>query len=133
MCNSSPFVDDDFCFACGPRNPAGLHLDIRAQGGTCEISWTPGREYQGYSGVLHGGIASTVMDEAMAYSCISLAGPCATAEISVRYRVPVLTGVPLVVRATASRIRGRVLGAEAELTQEGQVRCTASARFISSQ
>ena len=125
------FVDDDYCFACGESNPSGLHLDIDCKSpGECVIQWLPLPEYQGYSGVLHGGIASTILDEAMAYASISLAGPAATVEITVRYRSPVATGSPVTVKARARRLRGRVLSAEAELVQDGETRCTAAARFI---
>lgn len=124
------FVDDDYCFACGHLNPIGLHVTVRAEMGESEIRWTPAREHQGYSGVLHGGIVSTLLDEAMAYACISLAGPAATAELTVRYRIPVSTTEPVTVLADARRLRGRVLHAEGRLVQQGEVRCTATARFV---
>ena len=128
----SDLIDDDCCFACGAANPHGLHVRVAASDGECELRWEPRPEFQGYRGILHGGIASTLLDEAMAYACISLAGPCATASMSVRFRRPVSTESPIVVRATASRLRERVIEASAELLQGDEVMCTADSRFVGS-
>lgn len=124
------FLDDRYCFACGEDNPAGLHLDINADSGKCEVNWMPEKRFQGYSGVLHGGIISTLMDETMAYAAISLVGAAATGEISVRFRKPVKTDCMIRVTARVTERKGRLLLTEAELLQDGNRMASATARFL---
>jgi hypothetical protein len=88
------------CFACGDDNPIGLHLDdIRREGEEVHATLRPRLDYQGYPGVLHGGISATALDEVMGWSAILLAGVwAATATMEVRYRaqIPVDQALPLV-------------------------------------
>jgi acyl-coenzyme A thioesterase PaaI-like protein len=54
------------CFVCGIDNPIGLHLSFYTDDeGRCIARFRPGPEHQGYPGHLHGGIISTLLDEAM--------------------------------------------------------------------
>jgi hypothetical protein len=53
-----------YCFACGDANPIGLRLDdIRREGEEVHATLRPRPEYQGYPGVLHGGLSATALDE----------------------------------------------------------------------
>ena len=58
--------DEGKCFACGPNNPIGLKLDFQFSGDSYVAKFTPSAQYQGYDGITHGGIVSTLLDEAMA-------------------------------------------------------------------
>ena len=123
--------DDDHCFVCGRDNTSGLGLSPEADGGSAVIQWTPPKVYQGYSDVLHGGLVSTLCDEAMAYAVKSLVGDAVTARMEVRFSRPVATAVPLEVRAEVTESRRRTVTAEARILQEGEVRATASGTFVS--
>ena len=59
---------DHGCFGCGDDNPIGLHLRFAADGDGVKASFVPGPEHQGFGDVVHGGIISTVLDEAMAWA-----------------------------------------------------------------
>jgi hypothetical protein len=60
------------CFACGSRNPQGLHLCFETGPDGCVAApWQPSPIFQGYEGIIHGGIISTVLDEAMAKAVIA--------------------------------------------------------------
>lgn len=80
------------CVVCGTDNPAGLHarfyeLETRELLGV----FTPAEHHQGYPGRLHGGIASTALDETIGRA-INIHHPDAwgvTIELSVRFRKPV--------------------------------------------
>lgn len=124
------FDDDRHCFVCGEKNPFGLRLQPRGEDGRGIIVWTPDSRHQGYSGVVHGGLISTLLDEAMAYAAMSAAGVCATAEISVRFRSPVMTSCELTVEAQVVEERGRVLKLTATATQEGSVKAEGRATFV---
>ena len=74
--------DDHNCFGCGADNPWGLHLIFFAEpDGAVYSHWTPELNHQGYDGMVHGGIISTVFDEVMAWAidqCRHLGGDRAT-------------------------------------------------------
>ncbi|HEU5348694.1 MAG TPA: PaaI family thioesterase, partial [Ktedonobacterales bacterium] len=53
------------CFACGLRNSQGLRLTFWAEGDEIVTEFTPDEHYQGFPGVLHGGILATLLDEAL--------------------------------------------------------------------
>jgi acyl-coenzyme A thioesterase PaaI-like protein len=52
------------CFICGVENPVGLHLHIYQTGpGVIETEYIAPDHFQGYPGVLHGGIVAALLDE----------------------------------------------------------------------
>src|SRR5215471_15613051 len=53
------------CFACGARNPSGLHLIFRREGDEIVTEYTPEPVFQGFPGVAHGGIIATLLDETL--------------------------------------------------------------------
>jgi acyl-coenzyme A thioesterase PaaI-like protein len=54
------------CFVCGIDNPIGLHLKFYTDDeGRCIARFQPKAEHQGFPGQLHGGLISTLLDEAM--------------------------------------------------------------------
>ena len=125
------FTDDDYCFACGTRNPIGLRLEVRpAEDGTSAFTWIPRREFQGWSGVLHGGVISTLLDEAMAYATGHLAEGAATAEITVSFKKPVSTDRELTVTARVDERKRRLMRTSAVLEQDGAVKASARAVFV---
>ncbi len=124
------FEEDRYCFVCGEENPLGLHLHPRRQDGTCEIIWTPPREYQGFSDVLHGGILSMLLDEVMAHAAHGAAGTAATARITTRFRAPARTGREMIVRGWVTRSRKALLFTEAEVLQDGELKASAEGLFV---
>ena len=125
------FTDDDYCFACGTRNPIGLRLNVHpTEDGTSAFTWTPRREFQGWSGVLHGGVISTLLDEAMAYATGGLAEGAATAEITVSFKKPVSTDRELTVTARVEERKKRLMRTSAVLEQDGAVKASARAVFV---
>ncbi len=52
------------CFICGLENPVGLRLRIyQTAPGEVETEYVAPEHYQGYPGVLHGGIVAAILDE----------------------------------------------------------------------
>jgi len=52
------------CFICGVENPVGLHLHIyETAPGVVESEYTAPQHFEGYPGVLHGGIIAAILDE----------------------------------------------------------------------
>lgn len=84
--------NESYCFACGKSNPIGLKLEFSLQDGKCVAQKKVPREYQGYDGIVHGGIITTMLDEAMAKYLIMSDGVRAlTAKLEIRYRQPTPT------------------------------------------
>lgn len=51
------------CFGCSPSNPIGLQMKFAIDGDAVVCEWSPGEHVQGWTGILHGGIQATLMDE----------------------------------------------------------------------
>ena len=72
------------CFGCGHDNPIGLKLNFRQDGKTARAEFTPTKFYQGWSGLVHGGIIMSILDEAMGYATLFEGMNCVTAKMQVK-------------------------------------------------
>ena len=105
------------CFVCGPDNTRGLHLAFQTnECGEMIAEWIPEPEMEGYQGIVHGGLVSTVLDEAMAKVVDASGASALTAELRVRFRQQVPSGGPVRVRGWIESRNKRVINAEAALT-----------------
>lgn len=77
--------------------------------------WTPAADLEGYSGVIHGGVISTVLDEAMAKIVAAKTGRALTVELRVRFRRMVATGERVVVSGWIATGNKRLIQSEAKL------------------
>ena len=114
-----PYESDQYCFACGANNPSGLHLQFTYGEGTAEARFTAARVFQGYPGIMHGGLVATLLDEAMAHAAIKAHGTAVTGDLHVRMRgqgVPI--GRPLRLRGRVTGRRGRLVLTAATLHDE---------------
>jgi acyl-coenzyme A thioesterase PaaI-like protein len=100
------------CFICGLENPVGLHLRIyQTEPGVIETTYTAPAHFQGYPGVLHGGIVATILDEISGRS--HMGDPSAprfmfTGKLEVKYRKNVPTGKPLKIIGKAGKSKGKM-------------------------
>lgn len=126
--------NNDFCFVCGIKNPFGLQVkpQINDGGETVTIECTPPSHLQGWADVLHGGIISTLLDEAITYVGIATFGkPAVTAQLDVRFRNPSPTGVKLTVSAKRTKASRRLVLAEATVTlPDGTLIATANGKVF---
>ena len=104
-----------FCYACGDLNPIGLHLRFRMEDDWAIAAFEAQRDHQGYPGYVHGGIVSSLLDEAMGWATYGRGIWALTGKLETRFRGIVPTGRLLEVRARISRDRGRTLDVIAEL------------------
>jgi uncharacterized protein (TIGR00369 family) len=129
--------DDHFCFACGSRNPDGLRIRFEyPEPGLCRAVFTPPKKYQGWHGILHGGIISTLLDEAFAHAAGGAersvdGGVAVTAELSVRFKKPARIGEPAFLEGRVLSVKGRVIECESVLRDAGgQELASASGKLI---
>ena len=119
------------CFVCGVENPVGLHLAFYAQPDgevTCDV--TLPERYQGYPGVVHGGIVASMLDEIAGRAAMQgdVTRFMMTAKLEVRYRKPVPIGQPLRLIGRLSRRRGRLTDVQGEIRlSDGSVAAEAQA------
>lgn len=124
---------DHGCFGCGDHNPHGLHLRFEPLGDDgVTAAFTPQPVHEGFAGVVHGGIVSTLLDEAMAWSTYRLEAWSVTVQISVRFRRPVEVGAPVRVEARVVGDRGRRLDTHGEVRRadDGTLLAEADAVFL---
>jgi uncharacterized protein (TIGR00369 family) len=125
-------VDDGKCFACGPENPIGLHLRFEHDGEDVLAQTTLRPEFQGWQSIAHGGIAMSLLDEAMAHAAAAAGHRGVTASISVRFRKPVPLGEPLTLRGRIAWQRRNVIGVEASVADaSGTTLVDGEGKFVS--
>ncbi|RJQ38971.1 MAG: PaaI family thioesterase [Dehalococcoidia bacterium] len=103
------------CFGCGKDNPIGLKLEFRWNGEVARAEFTPDERHQGWSNIVHGGIITCLLDEALNYPPYFVGLPCLTAKMEVRLRRPVMVGEPLVLIASIVRKNRRLVETRASL------------------
>ena len=111
MENNSLQPNSKMCFICGLENPAGLKLRVHeVEPGVVESHFTAPEHFQGYPGILHGGIIAAIIDE---ISGRALMGPLEnprfmfTAKLEVTYRHNVPIGKPLRLVGRAGLVKER--------------------------
>ena len=97
------------CFGCGTLNANGLGLRLHVEPGRSWVELELDRWFEGWEGVAHGGIVSTILDEVMAWSLASEDNWGVTARLSVRFRKPVPLGVRLRAEGWTIQSRGRIV------------------------
>ncbi|HXK02028.1 MAG TPA: PaaI family thioesterase [Verrucomicrobiae bacterium] len=104
------------CFACGQENPHGLQIRFRRQDdGEFAATWTPSSAWEGFRGIVHGGVVSTVLDEAMSKAVAGTGIEALTAELRVRFRHHVAAGEAFLVRGWIVSRNHRLMKTEAVL------------------
>ncbi len=100
------------CFICGLENPVGLHLHIyEVEPGIIETTYNAPEYFQGYPGVLHGGIVGAIIDEVAGRSHMG-SDPdnprfMFTAKLEVKYRKNVPVGKPLKIIGKAGKSKSK--------------------------
>jgi acyl-coenzyme A thioesterase PaaI-like protein len=122
------------CFVCGISNPAGLHLSFYETGpGEVTAEYTVPDRFQGYLGVVHGGIVAAMLDEVAGRAHMGGDPPrfMYTARLEIRYRKNVPVNVPLRLVGTAGKSKRRTACATAAIYDpEGSLLAEAEALLV---
>lgn len=125
---------------CGTENPASLGCTFyELESGEIAAPFTCGPLQEGHEGIMHGGITAAILDEAMGRAnriCCRECGehdvPFFTAEMTVKYLKPVLSGKKMVAYGRVERIDGRKRYTYGEIVDEdGELMATATGLYIS--
>jgi uncharacterized protein (TIGR00369 family) len=109
-----------YCWICGEKNPDGLQLkfDLNKTAKTLQTSFIPTETYQGYDGIVHGGILSALLDEAMAKLAFELGYNAVTAMLNVRFKSLAKVKEKLTIRGKITQANRRLVLAKATIHKE---------------
>lgn len=114
---------DNKCFVCGKENPGGLQLDfsINREDESITAEFEPAKIYQGFVDIIHGGIISTVLDEAMVKLAFELGINAVTAKMEIKFRRPVAPGEKLKITGRLIKKDKKWVSAEAMASKDGAI------------
>ena len=118
------------CVVCSFANAKGLHLkcDV-ADDGSIKADFQCDESFEGYPGMMHGGVISSILDGAMGNCMFARGQTTVTVEMATRFRRPVVTGREATVSARITRVSHPLYLLEAEIIQEGKVKATAKGKY----
>jgi uncharacterized protein (TIGR00369 family) len=106
----------EMCFGCGQKNPIGLKLNFGWDGKVARAEFTPNKLHQGWAGVVHGGIISCLLDEAMSYAALFSGVNSLTARMQTRFRRPLQIDELLIITASLTKKTRKLVEAKAEMS-----------------
>ncbi len=109
-------LEANTCFGCGEDNPIGLKLNFEWDGTTASTTLVPRKEYEGWPGIIHGGIVFTLLDEAMAWVSRRLQMQSLTVRADVKYHHPLRVGEQVNITATSVKATRKILEAKATIS-----------------
>lgn len=123
------------CFGCGLGNPIGLQIDdFTVSGSTVTAVFEPRHDYRGLTGVLHGGVVATAMDEIPVWTGILTESVlCVTAKLDLRYRQPAPVDVTYTLEGHLDERRGKRVLISGEAISDDTVVAEASGLFLVSE
>jgi acyl-coenzyme A thioesterase PaaI-like protein len=122
------------CVVCGQDNAWSLKARFyELEGGELLAIFAPLQEHQGFPGRLHGGIASTLLDETIGRA-INILHPDTwgvTVELTVRFRKPIPLDHEVHALARITRDSSRLFEGSGEIVlADGTVAVTSSGKFM---
>ena len=124
----NPFRGNDgyHCFGCSADNERGLEMEFYLDGEEVVSTWQPRSHFEGYTGILHGGIQTTLMDEVASWCIFVQHGTAgATSKLQVSFDEPVHTDRgPLILRARIRFVEGNMVTVHVRLHDGRDRLCT---------
>ena len=120
------------CYGCGNNNHDGLKIKSYWEGDESVCIWNSKEKYQGWRGILNGGVIGTLIDchsmcTAMAAAYKSEGRSLdskpiyhyATGTMNIRYLKPTSNDLPVELRAVVKNIKGRKVEIHCEVFSDG--------------
>ncbi len=124
------------CFVCGRDNPHGLHLQFYEDrdGQRVQATFSIPDHYQGYPGVVHGGIVSTILDEVSGRAVMMERDDeqlLVTLRMTIRFLQPTPTECPLIAVGWVEKLSGVGAKVAGEIRlSDGTVTATSSSVLV---
>src|SRR4030043_145456 len=100
-------------------HPKGLRLsfEVDKEKQTVKTTFVASPVFQGWDGIVHGGILSTLLDEAMATLVYELGFHAVTASMEIKFKKPAPILEPLLVYGEVTEVSRRLLRAKARIAK----------------
>ncbi len=120
------------CFACSPYNENGLKLEFYYLEDEVISTFTLDNRFEGFPGIVHGGIISTVHDEVMYWIVFELTGKIpVTGSLSVKFKLPLTLNKKFTAKAKKIKDRKKLILCTSEITDEnGLLYSTAEGIYV---
>ncbi len=119
------------CFVCGDQNSYGLSAKFFYDGEKAITTVIADEKWEGYHGIYHGGVLSSLLDEVMIKSILAIEKIAVTAEMTIRFHQPVRVGDELQLTGWIVRSKGRIYFTEGKaLSVDGKLLASASGKYI---
>ena len=119
------------CFVCGEENEHGLKARFFWDGHKAYTELDAQVIFEGYPGIYHGGILSTLLDEVMIKAILADDIYAVTAEMTVKFKRPVRVGDKLKFSGWVESSKGRIYYTKGEVTDsEGNMYATATGKYL---
>lgn len=119
------------CLMCGRENPLSFGLKFKKDGdGAVSTTFTGNSNLQGYTGVMHGGVLSTLLDTAMAQCLLHQDIEAVTGELNVRYLEQVDCEGTLDIKAWIDSSLPPLYHLKSQIRIGNKIVCKGKARFM---
>lgn len=113
------WIDDRYCFACGEKNPIGMHLKFSINNDIIETRYIFPKEFQGYKDFVHGGMISLLLDEVMVnLPWLKLRVPVVSADLKIKLRKPLRIEEEVIAKAFIKKQKGKIYFIKGEVIKE---------------
>jgi acyl-coenzyme A thioesterase PaaI-like protein len=105
------------CFICGESNPIGLKVkfDVDKERMRLTGRFTPRREHEGFKNIMHGGLQSALLDEAMVKLLWEAGISAVSAALQIRLLRPAKVGQEISIEGWVESQKGRLILTAARL------------------
>lgn len=127
----TPHTSHRFCLMCGQDNPLSFGLKFtKDDDGAVSTTFTGNRNLQGYTGIMHGGVISALLDTAMAQCLLHQDIEAVTGELTVRYLEQVDCDGTLDIRAWIDSSLPPLYHLKSQIRIDGKIVCKGKGRFM---
>ncbi len=109
------------CFVCGEQNIGGLQARFYFDGEKAFSDVVATDNFEGYHGIYHGGVISSMLDEVMIKALLAQDIMAVTAEMTLKFKKPVLIGTKIRFTGWLVSQKGKLIFTEGELRDENDI------------
>jgi len=119
------------CFICGENNDIGIKARFYFDGDKAVTDVMAEKRFEGYLGIYHGGITSTLLDEVMIKALLAKDIYAMTVELTVRFHKIIEVGKKLHFEGCLESKKGRLFLTRGSVTAEnGDLVASATGKYL---
>lgn len=121
----------DYCIVCGSDNHRSMGLKfVTDSDGVTTTIFHGNSSFQGYNGILHGGIITTLLDATMTHCLFNQHVMALTADLQVRFLQPIPCDAILKIQAQIVHIKRAIYFVESTVLLNDKIMAFAQAKFM---